>query len=228
MNPSYASTVTVFLSKEMETTIVKASVTTPESGGQIHMVIDITQETPEKPPRTFRQEHILPSICGEAGVHHPCGSTLQHNKTWLAPPGCAGYRTSGTLDAYKCNTESSILISLSLLLIACADCISLKCVYFYLLIFKPCPDQTSVWVPDDETMTETDTVMELEEQGETTTIMEPSLTPVFTPTVEKTLRHIFLSKTVRTNGLVDQHPLNTDCNTIGTDWKGDVMCFHLL
>ncbi|XP_062313329.1 rac GTPase-activating protein 1 isoform X1 [Osmerus eperlanus] len=108
------------IEKEMETTIVKASVTTPESGGQILMVIDITQETPEKPPRTFRQEHILPSIC----------------------------------------------------------------------------DQTSVWVPDDETMTETDTVMELEEQGETPTTMEPSFTPVFTPTVEKTLRHIFLSKTV--------------------------------
>uniref|UniRef100_UPI0037E7D5C4 rac GTPase-activating protein 1 n=1 Tax=Semicossyphus pulcher TaxID=241346 RepID=UPI0037E7D5C4 len=41
--------------KEVET-IVKASVTTPETGGQIHMVLGITQETPEKPSRTVTQE----------------------------------------------------------------------------------------------------------------------------------------------------------------------------
>ncbi|XP_051272962.1 rac GTPase-activating protein 1 isoform X3 [Dicentrarchus labrax] len=41
--------------KEVET-IVKASVSTPETGAQIHMVVGITQETPENPPRTVTQE----------------------------------------------------------------------------------------------------------------------------------------------------------------------------
>ncbi|KTG33112.1 hypothetical protein cypCar_00008948 [Cyprinus carpio] len=49
------------LEKEIETTIVKASVTTPETGGQIHMVIDITQETPEYQSRALRNEHF-PSV----------------------------------------------------------------------------------------------------------------------------------------------------------------------
>lgn len=50
--------------KEIETTVVKASVTTPETGGQIHMVIDITQETPEHPSRAFRNEDF-PSVDGK-------------------------------------------------------------------------------------------------------------------------------------------------------------------
>lgn len=50
--------------KEIETTVVKASVTTPETGGQIHMVIDITQETPEHPSRALRNEHF-PSVDGK-------------------------------------------------------------------------------------------------------------------------------------------------------------------
>ncbi|KAM4609409.1 rac GTPase-activating protein 1 [Polymixia lowei] len=44
--------------KEVET-IVKASVTAPENGGQIHMVIDITQETPETPSRTVSREQLV-------------------------------------------------------------------------------------------------------------------------------------------------------------------------
>lgn len=43
------------MTQEVET-IVKASVTTPETGGQIHMVVGITQETPENPTRTLTQE----------------------------------------------------------------------------------------------------------------------------------------------------------------------------
>lgn len=42
--------------------MVTASVTTPDNGGQIHMVIDITQETPE-PIRT--RADLLPSVSGE-------------------------------------------------------------------------------------------------------------------------------------------------------------------
>ncbi|XP_071371323.1 rac GTPase-activating protein 1, partial [Centroberyx affinis] len=102
--------------KEVET-VVKASVTTPENGGQIHMVIGITQETPEKPSRTVTQECVV-SIGGEQ-------------------------------------------------------------------------DQTSVWVPDDETMAEPDTVGKMEE-----TMAEVHVRPVYTPIAEKTLKHVFLSKTV--------------------------------
>lgn len=43
------------VTQEVET-IVKASVTTPDTGGQIHMVVGITQETPENPPRCLAQE----------------------------------------------------------------------------------------------------------------------------------------------------------------------------
>lgn len=50
--------------KEIETTVVKASVTTPETGGQIHMVIGITQETPEHPSRAFTNEDF-PSVDGK-------------------------------------------------------------------------------------------------------------------------------------------------------------------
>ncbi|KAA0715908.1 Rac GTPase-activating protein 1 [Triplophysa tibetana] len=100
------------LEKEIETTIVKASVTTPESGGQIHMVIDITQEIPEHPSRAFRNEHF-PSVA----------------------------------------------------------------------------EQTSVWAPCEAT--ETETIVEME-----VTTPEPRLLQDFTPTVDKTLQHVFQQKTV--------------------------------
>ncbi len=43
---------------------MKASVTTPEARSQIHMVIDITQETSEYQSRTLRNEHF-PSVDGK-------------------------------------------------------------------------------------------------------------------------------------------------------------------
>ncbi|XP_051564789.1 rac GTPase-activating protein 1 [Myxocyprinus asiaticus] len=98
--------------KEIETTIVKASVSTPESGGQIHMVIDITQETPEHPSRALRNEHF-PSV-GE---------------------------------------------------------------------------QTSVWAPSEAM--EAETIVEME-----VTTPEPRLPQGFTPTVDKSLQHVFQQKTV--------------------------------
>ncbi|XP_036395893.1 rac GTPase-activating protein 1 [Megalops cyprinoides] len=101
--------------KEIETTVVKASVTTPESGGQIHMVIDITQETPEKLPKSLRGEHIAPVTA----------------------------------------------------------------------------EQTSIWAPADETRGESAVVTEME-----VTAANPKLRPVFTPTLDKALQHVFLSKTV--------------------------------
>ncbi|KAI5627511.1 rac GTPase-activating protein 1 [Silurus asotus] len=51
--------------KEVEATVVTASVSTPDSGGQIHMVIDITQETPE-PIRT--RADLLPSVSEQTSV----------------------------------------------------------------------------------------------------------------------------------------------------------------
>ncbi|KAB5577434.1 hypothetical protein PHYPO_G00209910 [Pangasianodon hypophthalmus] len=50
---------------EVEATVVTASVTTPDNGGQIHMVIDITQEMPE-PIRT--QADLLPSVSEQTSV----------------------------------------------------------------------------------------------------------------------------------------------------------------
>ncbi|KAG7330746.1 hypothetical protein KOW79_004715 [Hemibagrus wyckioides] len=51
--------------KEVEATVVTASVSTPENGGQIHMVIDITQEMPE-PIRT--RADLLPSVSEQTSV----------------------------------------------------------------------------------------------------------------------------------------------------------------
>ncbi|XP_056144898.1 rac GTPase-activating protein 1 [Lampris incognitus] len=45
------------LEKEVQT-IGKASVTTLETGGQIHVVIDITQEIPAMPPSTLQQDNL--------------------------------------------------------------------------------------------------------------------------------------------------------------------------
>ncbi|XP_076857298.1 rac GTPase-activating protein 1 [Brachyhypopomus gauderio] len=49
--------------KEVESTVVTASVSTPDNGSQIHMVIDITQETTEHPPRT--RDNPVPPTCAE-------------------------------------------------------------------------------------------------------------------------------------------------------------------
>uniref|UniRef100_A0A8C1JAT1 Si:ch1073-416j23.1 n=1 Tax=Cyprinus carpio TaxID=7962 RepID=A0A8C1JAT1_CYPCA len=100
------------LEKEIETTIVKASVTTPETGGQIHMVIDITQETPEYQSRALRNEHF-PSV----------------------------------------------------------------------------DEQTSVWAHSE--VTEAETVVEMEVSAP-----EPVVPQDLTPTVDKTLQHVFQQKTV--------------------------------
>nr|XP_019963511.1 PREDICTED: rac GTPase-activating protein 1-like [Paralichthys olivaceus] len=46
------------LEKEVET-VVKASVTTPDTQGQIHVVVGITQETPERPTQSDSQEYSV-------------------------------------------------------------------------------------------------------------------------------------------------------------------------
>ncbi|KPP76815.1 hypothetical protein Z043_103808 [Scleropages formosus] len=97
---------------EVETTVVKASVTTPESGGQIHMVIDITKDSPD-PPKTLRSEQ-LPVVA----------------------------------------------------------------------------EQTSVWTHSDETNAESQIVVEKQ------IVQSFEVQQVFTPVVDKTLKHVFLSKTV--------------------------------
>ncbi|XP_066542907.1 rac GTPase-activating protein 1 isoform X2 [Hoplias malabaricus] len=64
------------IEKEMEATVFTASVTTPDNGGQIHMVIDITQETPEQ--NWTRTE--APSISSKTPPHgikaSPLGKAL--------------------------------------------------------------------------------------------------------------------------------------------------------
>ncbi|KAM3862367.1 rac GTPase-activating protein 1 [Diretmus argenteus] len=59
--------------KEVET-IVKASVSTAENGGQIHMVIGITQETPEKASRTVTQECLV-SVGEQTSMWAPADET---------------------------------------------------------------------------------------------------------------------------------------------------------
>ncbi|XP_041925127.1 rac GTPase-activating protein 1 isoform X2 [Alosa sapidissima] len=99
--------------QEVETTVVKASVSTPENRSSIQLVIDITQEPPDRP----RRNHIYEG-------------------------------------------------------------------------FPSVSDQTSVWCQDESKM-ETPSVMEME-----MTSVEPQLPEALTPTEDKTLRHVFLSKTV--------------------------------
>lgn len=60
--------------QEVETTVVKASVSTPEGGSSIQLVIGITQEPLENP----RRDHIYessPSVMGKA-VGLPAGNIL--------------------------------------------------------------------------------------------------------------------------------------------------------
>ncbi|KAF3691356.1 Rac GTPase-activating protein 1 Male germ cell RacGap [Channa argus] len=64
--------------KEVET-IVKASVMTPETGGQIHMVVGITHETHENPVQTMAQECLV-SVeerqADETSVWSPCDESV--------------------------------------------------------------------------------------------------------------------------------------------------------
>ena len=55
-----------------------------------------------------------------------------------------------------------------------------------------------MWTPNDETAVEHDTTVEPDTMTEMESTTEPKFNQVFTPTVSKTLRHYFLSKTVRT------------------------------
>ncbi|KAJ8012860.1 hypothetical protein DPEC_G00047260 [Dallia pectoralis] len=71
------------IEKEVETTTVTASVTTPESGGQIHMVIDITQKTPEKPPRTFIQDNLISYVGEQTSVWTPNDETVADHDTTM-------------------------------------------------------------------------------------------------------------------------------------------------
>ncbi|XP_028847238.1 rac GTPase-activating protein 1 isoform X2 [Denticeps clupeoides] len=100
--------------KEVEATVVKASVTAPDNVGQFHMVIDITQESSEKPPRNPRLQ------------------------------------------------QAPALI-----------------------------DQTSVWVAQNETNMEIETITEME-----VTTTEARLHQAITPSEDRTLQHVFLNKTV--------------------------------
>ncbi|XP_062390046.1 rac GTPase-activating protein 1 isoform X2 [Sardina pilchardus] len=99
--------------QEVETTVVKASVSTPENGSSIQLVIDITQEPTERPRRNHIYERF-PSVS----------------------------------------------------------------------------DQTSVWCHDESKM-EAPSVIEME-----MTAVEPQLPETPTPPEDKTLRHVFLPKTV--------------------------------
>uniref|UniRef100_A0A3B4UR88 Si:ch1073-416j23.1 n=1 Tax=Seriola dumerili TaxID=41447 RepID=A0A3B4UR88_SERDU len=62
--------------KEVET-IVKASVTTPETGGQIHMVMGITQDTSENLVRTLTQECAVSVGGDQTSVWLPCEEKVE-------------------------------------------------------------------------------------------------------------------------------------------------------
>ncbi|KAL3968255.1 PR domain zinc finger protein 5 [Sarotherodon galilaeus] len=73
--------------KEVET-IVKASIISNDTGGQVHMVLGITQETSENPPQTITQEctvsaggektHECFGLCpsGQTSVWFPCNDSV--------------------------------------------------------------------------------------------------------------------------------------------------------
>ncbi|XP_041818926.1 rac GTPase-activating protein 1 [Chelmon rostratus] len=83
--------------KEVET-IVKASVMTPETGGQIHMVVGITQEAPETPAQTLTQECAV-SVGGgdQTSVWFPCDETVAEPETEANPEETAAVRAEKTL-----------------------------------------------------------------------------------------------------------------------------------
>ncbi|TMS01440.1 Rac GTPase-activating protein 1 [Larimichthys crocea] len=89
------------LEKEVET-IVKASVTTPETGGQIHMVVGITQETPENPTRTLTQECAV-SIGGgdQTSIWSHCDDTMAEPETETKMEDTAVVRASYTYRSEK-------------------------------------------------------------------------------------------------------------------------------
>ncbi|XP_008298989.1 rac GTPase-activating protein 1 [Stegastes partitus] len=61
--------------KDVET-IVKASLMTAEAGGQIHMVVGISQETPEHPARTLSQDCAASEAGDQTSVWFPCDDTV--------------------------------------------------------------------------------------------------------------------------------------------------------
>ncbi|XP_059181234.1 rac GTPase-activating protein 1 [Centropristis striata] len=65
--------------KEVET-IVKASVMTPETGGQVHMVLGITQETPES-PQILMEEGAVSVRGDQTSVWFPCDDTVAEPQT---------------------------------------------------------------------------------------------------------------------------------------------------
>ncbi|XP_028264227.1 rac GTPase-activating protein 1 isoform X2 [Parambassis ranga] len=66
----------ITVEKEVET-IVKASVMTPETGGQIHMVVGITQETKENPTRSITHEcAVSVGEKDQTSVWFPCEDTV--------------------------------------------------------------------------------------------------------------------------------------------------------
>uniref|UniRef100_A0A3Q1IKB9 Uncharacterized protein n=1 Tax=Anabas testudineus TaxID=64144 RepID=A0A3Q1IKB9_ANATE len=72
--------------KEVET-IVKASVRTPETGGQIHMVVGIRHDTPENPVQVVTQECDLSVGEGEAeetSVWSPCDDSVMKMENSIA------------------------------------------------------------------------------------------------------------------------------------------------
>ncbi|XP_076743888.1 rac GTPase-activating protein 1 isoform X2 [Maylandia zebra] len=60
--------------KEVET-VVKASIISNDTGGQVHMVLGITQETSENSPQTITQECSV-SAGGQTSVWFPCNDSV--------------------------------------------------------------------------------------------------------------------------------------------------------
>ncbi|XP_070846753.1 rac GTPase-activating protein 1 [Chaetodon trifascialis] len=84
--------------KEVET-IVKASVTTPDTGGQIHMVVGITQETSEIPAHTITRDCAV-SVGGggdQTSVWFPCDETVAEPETEANLEDAAAVRAEKTM-----------------------------------------------------------------------------------------------------------------------------------
>uniref|UniRef100_A0AAY4EDG3 Uncharacterized protein n=1 Tax=Denticeps clupeoides TaxID=299321 RepID=A0AAY4EDG3_9TELE len=88
----------IFFIQEVEATVVKASVTAPDNVGQFHMVIDITQESSEKPPRNPRLQQApalivtFARLCFSQVIRPetcvPCGKRIRFGKMALKCRDC--------------------------------------------------------------------------------------------------------------------------------------------
>nr|XP_020460189.1 rac GTPase-activating protein 1-like [Monopterus albus] len=147
--------------KEAET-IVKTSLVTPVPGGQIHVVVGLAHDTPEKSVQTLIHECAV--SVGETGGGEEAETIV---KTSLVTP-VPGGQIHVVVGLAHDTPEKSV----QTLIHECAVSVG-----------ETGGDQTSVWAPCDET-----NEVEMENGS--------AVTAASTCRAEKTLKHVFVSKTV--------------------------------